>query len=71
MPTKLNRYTLAFTDAQLEDLELRFPDAADPKQAIYLALGFDPPQSGGKREGAGRPKRKRPGATKRQRRAPR
>jgi hypothetical protein len=59
MPTKLTRYTLTFTKAQLESLKLRFPNAVNDKQAIYLALGFDLPQPGGKREGAGRPKRSR------------
>ena len=59
MPTKLTRYTLTFTKAQLESLKLRFPHATTDKQAIYLALGFDLPKSGGKREGSGRPKRSR------------
>lgn len=57
MPTNLNRFTLSFTKAQLDELRLRFPGAPDDRSAIYLALGFDPPEAGGTRPGAGRPKK--------------
>lgn len=60
MPTKLTRYILSFSDAQIEDLRRRFPAAENDKAAIYEALGFEPPKHGGPREGAGqKPKGRR------------
>jgi len=54
MSTKLTRYILSFTDAQLAELRLRYPGADNDKQRVYLALGFEPPPYGGARPGAGR-----------------
>lgn len=53
MPTKLTRYILSFSDAQLDELRRRFPWFPNDKERIYQALGFEPPKHGGPREGAG------------------
>lgn len=76
MPTKLTRIEILLTDAQIEIIKLRFPDAEFAplrlrfpkveinKLRVYHALDLDPPEHGGKREGAGRPRKKKPKSKK-------